>query len=156
MSILGHEQTGLALLSGALVGLSLGLTGAGGSLLAIPLLVYVLKLGLHEATTISLLLLGLSAALSLVGYFRTGDVKVRPALVFSPTGAVGAWLGALGQQLVRSEIFLLSFSLLMMVMAIVGRWLSTEITAKMFAALTIGVAVILMFDNAPKVFTVPA
>src|SRR5574337_1955657 len=86
MSILGHEQTGLALLSGAVIGLSLGLTGAGGSLLAIPLLVYVLKLSLHEATAISLILVGLSAALTLVGYFWTGDVKVRTALVFSPTG----------------------------------------------------------------------
>src|SRR5574337_275410 len=118
MSILGHEQTGLALLSGAVIGLSLGLTGAGGSLLAIPLLVYILKLGLHEATAISLILVGVSAALSLVGYFRTGDVKVKTALVFSPTGAVGGWFGAQGQQLVQSEIILLLFSLLMMVMAI--------------------------------------
>ncbi|NGZ08439.1 MAG: sulfite exporter TauE/SafE family protein [Nitrospira sp. LK70] len=266
MSILGDEQTGLALLSGAIVGLSLGLTGAGGSLLAIPLLFYVLNLDLHEATAISLILVGLSAALSLVGYFLTGDVKVRTALVFSPTGAVGAWFGAQGQQLVRSEVILVLFSLLMMVMAIhmwrhsrsesaegrgtldcadtfppscflkvgsiglivgllsgffgvgggfvivpalslilafpmrasvgtslliiaftsiggiaghlqfggihggllatlvlgsamgiglgatVGRWISAEITAKVFAALTIGIAVILMFDNVPKVF----
>jgi uncharacterized membrane protein YfcA len=118
MSILGHEQTELALLSGALVGLTLGLTGAGGSLLAIPLLVYGLKLKLHDATAMSLALVGLSAALSLVDYARTGDVKWRTALVFSTTGVVGGWLGAHGQHVVRSEVTMLLFGLFMAAMAI--------------------------------------
>ena len=107
----------LAMLSGGLIGLSLGATGSGGSLLAIPLLVYVLGAGAQEAVAMSLIVVAASAWLGVYGHAGTGEVRVRAALVFGSTGIFGAWLGAFGHQLVREELILLSFGVLMIIAA---------------------------------------
>lgn len=105
----------LALAIGALVGLALGVTGAGGSLLAIPLLVYVLGVKVQSAAAISLVVVAVSALLGVYQRRGSGEVKLRTALVFSGTGAVGAWAGALGHRLVREETILLLFGIVMIV-----------------------------------------
>ncbi len=104
----------LAILSGCAIGLSLGVTGGGGSLLAIPLLVYVLGTTVRDATAMSLLIVGVSALLGVWEYGRAGEVRGKAALVFSGTGAVGAWAGAYAHQLVREEVLLVLFGVLML------------------------------------------
>lgn len=107
----------LAIFSGGLIGLSLGATGSGGSLLAIPLLVYVLGTGAREAVAMSLIVVAASAWLGVYEHAGAGEVRVKAALVFGSTGICGAWLGAFGHQLVREELILSSFGVLMIIAA---------------------------------------
>lgn len=104
----------LAVAAGALIGLILGATGGGGSLLAIPLLVYGVGLEARAAAAMSLMVV---AGAALVGVYQrraAGTIKVRAALVFSGVGAVGAWAGAFGHRFVRNETVLLLFGALML------------------------------------------
>ncbi len=108
----------LALLSGHLVGLSLGSTGAGGALIAVPLLVYVLGRSVQEAVAISLILVGFSAFLGAIGHLRTREISLRVAIMFGATGAPGAWVGARAHALVNDEWVLVLFGLLMLLVSI--------------------------------------
>ncbi len=108
----------LALLSGHLVGVSLGATGAGGSLIAVPLLVYVLGRSVQEAVTISLIIVGFSALLGAMGHVRSKEISFRVALMFGATGAPGAWLGARVHALVNEEWVMLLFGLLMLLVSV--------------------------------------
>jgi len=107
----------LAVGSGILIGLTLGATGGGGSLLAIPILVYVLGVKMQPAAAISLVVVAGSALLGVYQRRESGDVNVKAALIFSATGAVGAWIGAFGHRFVQEEAVLLLFSLLVIVSA---------------------------------------
>ena len=111
------DQAGLAVLSGGLIGLALGATGGGGSLLAIPLLVYLLGMKVQPATVLSLMVVAASALIGVYQRRKSGEVRVKPGLIFSVTGAAGAWAGALGLRFVRGETVLLLFSILMIVVA---------------------------------------
>ena len=106
-------QTFLALLSGGGVGVMLGATGAGGSILAIPLLVYLVGVPVHEATVISLIVVGYSALLGAWRKSREHHVKGKAALVFSSTGWLGAWVGALGHVWIQANTILFLFGVLM-------------------------------------------
>lgn len=84
-----------ALGSGALIGLVLGLVGGGGSILAVPLLVYLVGVrSPHMAIGTAAVAVALNAASGLAGHHRAGTVKWPCALVFAAAGAVGAALGA--------------------------------------------------------------
>jgi uncharacterized protein len=81
---------------GAIVGLILALTGAGGAILAVPLLLFVLHLSVAEAAPVALLAVGLSAAVGAVIGLRAGIVRYRAAMLMAVTGTVfspaGLWL----------------------------------------------------------------
>jgi uncharacterized membrane protein YfcA len=111
------DHAALAVASGAVIGFALGATGGGGSLLAVPLIVYVLAIAAQPAAAMSLVVVGASALLGVYQRKDSGDVKVKAALVFSTTGAAGAWAGALGHRFVRHEVVLLLFGLLMVLAA---------------------------------------
>lgn len=84
-----------ALLAGALIGLVLGLVGGGGSILAVPLLVYFVGVGsTHAAIGTAAVAVALNAAAGLAGHARAGNVKWPCALVFAAAGIAGAALGA--------------------------------------------------------------
>ncbi|MGB0910815.1 MAG: sulfite exporter TauE/SafE family protein [Nitrospirales bacterium] len=108
------SQTILGILSGSVIGLLLGATGGGGSLIAIPLLVYVVGIPVQHATAMSLVVVGYSAVFGAWQQSRHGMVKVRIALVFSSTGAMGAWVGAQGHRLVADDVILFMFGFLLM------------------------------------------
>ncbi|NNC54386.1 MAG: sulfite exporter TauE/SafE family protein, partial [Pseudomonadales bacterium] len=82
-----------AIFAGIAVGLSLGLTGSGGSLFAIPLLLYVLHMDMQAAVPISLLVVGLTALSGAIATLRTGLLHLKPTLVFGAAGIVAAPLG---------------------------------------------------------------
>ena len=103
----------LAILSGGLVGLLLGATGGGGSLIAIPLLVYVVSVPVQSATAMSLIVVGYSALFGAWRKSREGQVRGTAAFMFSATGAMGAWIGAQGHRLVQGEIILILFGVMM-------------------------------------------
>jgi uncharacterized protein len=81
---------------GALVGLTLALTGAGGGILAVPLLVFSLHLGLAESAPVGLLAVGLASAVGAALGLREGRVRYRAAMVIGGAGMLlapfGVWL----------------------------------------------------------------
>ncbi|GGO99183.1 sulfite exporter TauE/SafE family protein [Stakelama pacifica] len=92
---MGAATIAAALASGGLIGAILGLIGGGGSILAVPLLVYVVGVGsAHEAIGTAAVAVAANALASLIGHAKAGRVKWRCAMVFAASGMVGAALGA--------------------------------------------------------------
>jgi len=81
---------GLALV----IGLTLGLLGGGGSILTVPVFVYVLGFGAKEAIAMSLAVVGATSLFGAIGHWRAGNVNLRVALVFGVVAMVGTYLGA--------------------------------------------------------------
>ena len=112
-------QNILSLLSGSLVGLSLGLVGGGGSILAVPLMVYVVGMSSpHVAIGTSAVAVAASALINLVGHARDRNVKWPCATVFAATGVAGAALGAELGKAVDGAKLLGAFGVLMIVIAV--------------------------------------
>ncbi|WP_081967060.1 TSUP family transporter [Kitasatospora sp. NRRL B-11411] len=88
----------LALVAGAVVGLALGGLGGGGSMLAVPALIYLIGLTPGTATTASLLIVAVTSLTGLLAHARAGRVRWREGLLF---GAAGLPLAALGGALSR-------------------------------------------------------
>lgn len=108
-----------ALLAGALIGFVLGLVGGGGSILAVPLLVYVVGVGsTHAAIGTAAVAVALNAAAGLAGHARAGNVKWRCALVFAAAGILGAALGAELGKATDGEALLALFGALMIVIGL--------------------------------------
>ena len=100
---------------GVLIGLTLGALGAGGSILAVPVLAHVAGLSAPAATATSLVAVGSAAALAACGHRR--NVRLDVAMWFVPTGFVGALIGAAVAEHLRDDALLLAFSGLMLVAA---------------------------------------
>ena len=106
--------------SGTIVGFVLGLIGGGGSILAVPLLVYVVGVASpHVAIGTSSVAVALSAFANLLGHARVGNVRWPCALVFSAAGIAGAALGSTLGKSFDGQKLLLLFGVLMIVIAIV-------------------------------------
>ena len=110
----------LAIGSGSLVGFTLGLIGGGGSILAVPLLVYVVGVSSpHVAIGTSAIAVAVSAAANLAGHARAETVKWPCALVFAASGIIGAALGAQLGKMVDGERLLALFGVLMVIIGLV-------------------------------------
>lgn len=107
----------LALLFGVVIGLLLGTVGGGGSILTVPILVYALDLGVHEATATSLLIVGATALIGAVPHARAGRVALKTALTFGGAGIVGAFAGTWLNARVSGPVILALFGALMLVVA---------------------------------------
>ncbi|MDE2109830.1 MAG: sulfite exporter TauE/SafE family protein [Alphaproteobacteria bacterium] len=111
-------QIVLSLLSGGAVGLSLGLVGGGGSILAVPLMVYVVGVSSpHVAIGTSAVAVAVNALTNLLGHARDRNVKWPCATVFAAAGIAGAALGAAFGKTVDGAKLLAAFGLLMIVIA---------------------------------------
>lgn len=109
-------QGGLGLASGTVVGFSLGLVGGGGSILAVPLLVYVVSVSNpHVAIGTSAVAVAASAAINLWTHAAAGNVKWRCASVFAAAGIIGAYLGSTFGKMVSGQQLLALFAVLMMI-----------------------------------------
>jgi len=115
METLTLLQQVLVVLSGLLVGFTLGLIGGGGSILAVPLLLYVV--GYHNPHVVigtTAVAVAMIAYLNLLPHWRAGNVRWKPALAFAFPGVTGAALGASLGKLVPGKQLLFLFALLMM------------------------------------------
>jgi uncharacterized membrane protein YfcA len=112
-------QALVAIPFGLAIGLSLGLVGGGGSILAVPVLVYVLGEDVKQATTVSLLVVGATALAGALDHSRRGRVRWRIALLFGGAGAVGSLGGTALNRVVSSDAILVLFGLLLLVSAFV-------------------------------------
>lgn len=109
-----------SVLSGSLVGFVLGLVGGGGSIIAVPLLLYVVGISSpHQAIGTSAIAVSLSAAFNLISQARRSMVKWPCALTFSAAGIAGAWAGSSLAMKIRGDALLGLFGLLMIVVGIV-------------------------------------
>lgn len=82
-----------AVLLGFVIGTSLGLLGGGGSILTVPIFVYVLGFPPKDAVAMSLGVVGLTSAVGAVGHFRRGNVDVRTAALFGGAATLGTLAG---------------------------------------------------------------
>jgi uncharacterized membrane protein YfcA len=102
---------------GFLIGLSLGALGGGGSILAVPALVYGAGQEPKEATASSLLLVGTAALIGIRPHLRAGRVKVATGLAFAAAGIPGSLAGTALNQQIDPNLLLLAFSVLIAVAA---------------------------------------
>jgi uncharacterized protein len=112
-------QEALAVLSGGAVGFSLGLIGGGGSILAVPLLLYVVGItDPHVAIGTSALAVSANAFANLLGHWRAGNVKWACAATFALAGIVGAAMGSTLGKLIDGQQLLFLFALAMIAVGV--------------------------------------
>jgi len=104
----------LAIPIGLLIGLSLGALGGGGSILTVPALVYLLGLSPHQATTASLLVVGIAAISGAITHARAGRASVRTGAIFGLLGVAGSYAGSLASATVPANALLAGFGGLML------------------------------------------
>lgn len=112
------DQYLMGSLAGTAVGFTLGLVGGGGSILAVPLMVYLVGVrDPHVAIGTSALAVAANAALSLSNHARAGNVKWRCAGVFAAAGITGALLGSMFGKAMDGQKLLALFALLMLIVS---------------------------------------
>lgn len=110
---MGGEFLGLFL--AILIGVSLGALGSGGSIITLPILVYVVGVPPKSAVGMSICIVGATSLLGAFLHWRRGNLHLRTVLLFCATGIPAAYLGSLATHLVSSNLLLLLFSGLMLV-----------------------------------------
>jgi uncharacterized membrane protein YfcA len=106
-----------ALLSGGLVGLSLGLTGGGGAIFAVPLLIYWIGIDPRLAVSISLVTVAATALVGAIERWRYGQVELSTGLLFAASGMAAAPLGGWLGTLLPEQLLLSAFAALMLLIA---------------------------------------
>lgn len=128
------------ILGAVAVGLTLGLLGSGGSILTVPILVYLLGHGDKVAIAESLAIVGGIAVAAMLPYARTREIDWRSVLLFGIPGTAGTYLGAWLAALVSGTFQLLLFAGVMLVAAVMmfrkasGQGVSTDGDGKRQAA----------------------
>ena len=117
--MLSLTQGALGLASGSLVGFTLGLVGGGGSILAVPLLIYLVGIAdPHIAIGTSAIGVAANAAANLAHHVRAGNVKWRCAAVFTMAGMAGAFLGSTAGKMMDGQRLLALFAVVMLVVGV--------------------------------------
>lgn len=132
---------------GFLIGLSLGALGGGGSILAVPALVYAAGQTPKHATTTSLVLVGLTALIGMAPHWRAGRVRFAAGGIFGLAGIGGSLLGSHWNKAADPNVLLLAFSGLMLIAAY-GMWRRVKLTPKPVILQSVGAAAA---DPAPSV-----
>lgn len=100
-----------------LIGLSLGLLGGGGSMLTVPILIYVLGIEAKSAIATSLLIVGVTSAAGVVAHARAGRVHFQRGILFGAAGMVGAYAGGRVAHHLPARLLLLAFAAMMIATA---------------------------------------
>lgn len=100
------------------IGIALGLLGGGGSILTVPLLVYVAGLDAKAAIASSLFVVGVTSIFGLISHARAHRVRWRTGLIFGAAGMVGAFIGGKVGTLLPGALLLLGFGVMMAITAI--------------------------------------
>jgi uncharacterized membrane protein YfcA len=113
-----HLQFVYAVLCGALVGFTLGLIGGGGSIMATPLLLYIVGLQPHLAIGTGALAVSVNAFVNFAGHARAGNVQWRNAILFAAFGVAGATIGSSLGKTFDGQRLLFLFAILMIVVGV--------------------------------------
>ena len=108
----------LALALGSIVGISLWLTGGGGSIFAVPLLIYGMGIGIREAAGLSLVAVGVTALIGGLLKIREKSINFPAALAIGIPGMIAAPWGVKFGQLIPEGITIFTFALLMVVIGV--------------------------------------
>lgn len=108
----------LAVAFGIGIGVSLGMLGAGGSILAVPVLVYALGQPVRDAVPTSLWVVGGSSMAGALSHLRDGNVPLRSASMFGVAGIAGSFAGAWINHQLDPDLLLLGFALVMVLAAV--------------------------------------
>jgi uncharacterized protein len=125
---------------GFLIGLSLGALGGGGSILAVPALVYAAGQSPKHATTTSLVLVAFTAVIGIVPHCRAGRVRFAAGTIFGLAGIGGSLLGSHWNTAVDPDALLLAFSGLMLIAAF-AMWRRVRDASQAIALQSVGAAV---------------
>jgi uncharacterized membrane protein YfcA len=106
-------ETIAALLMASLIGVALGLLGSGGTMITLPVLVYVAGVPVSQAVAMALVVVGGTSLAGSVMQYRRGQFDLRVALLFSLTGMIGAYGGARLTHLFSQAALLAVFSVTM-------------------------------------------
>ena len=110
------------LIEAAIVGIGIGIVvgalGAGGGILSVPVLVYLLGQNPHQAATLSLIIVGATACVSLVTRAPSGHVDWKHGSLFAFAGIVGTWGGSALNPLVSARTLMLEFCILLAFVAV--------------------------------------
>ncbi|MEQ8754249.1 MAG: sulfite exporter TauE/SafE family protein [Coleofasciculus sp. G1-WW12-02] len=106
---------GLILAAG--IGISLGLMGGGGSVLALPILVYVMGVEAKSAIAMTLVIVGTVSLIGVIPHWRRGNVNFKKAFMFGAATMLGAFLGAKLAFFVSGTFQLILFAVMMMIAA---------------------------------------
>lgn len=101
-----------------LIGISLGLLGGGGSILTVPILLYVFSLPARQAIATSLLVVGTTSAAALIPHARAGNVQWRTGAIFGATSMVGAYAAGRVAKFIPAAALILAFGVMMVVTAV--------------------------------------
>ena len=107
----------IAVVAGLLIGLSLGALGGGGSILTVPVLVYGLGQSAHQATTGSLVIVGITSLAGAITAYRAGKALLTQGIAFGAVAIGGAAAGAKAAGLVPAPALLAAFAALLLVVA---------------------------------------
>jgi hypothetical protein len=115
MDILGYAAS-------ILIGIALGLIGGGGSILTVPVLVYLFKVEPVDATAYSLFIVGITSAVGSLNYFKKGLVNIRTAIVFGIPSIIAVFLTrayvvpAIPKQVITISNFVVTKSIILMLL----------------------------------------
>jgi uncharacterized membrane protein YfcA len=121
----------ITLLAGSLVGFSLGLTGGGGAIFAVPLLVYLIGVPAREAVGISLLTVGITSLIGFLYRTKQGKVEFVTGIVFALAGISGAPIGSAIADRIPEGILITLFAILMIAIAFRMAWKTKPATANL-------------------------
>ena len=107
----------IALALAAVVGISLGLLGGGGSILTVPILTYVLGMEPRVAIASSLFIVGATSAIGMIGHAREGRVRWKTGALFGGAGMLGAFAGGLLGGFIPGAVLMLLFAVMMIATA---------------------------------------
>ncbi len=105
------------LVLGLAIGAVLGALGGGGAILTVPVLVYVVGQSAQDATTSSLVIVGVTAGIAVAGHHRSGRVRWRVGVGMGVAGVPAAWAGTQLNRLVDQDVLLLGFAAVMLLAA---------------------------------------
>ena len=108
MEILGY-------ILATLIGLSLGVMGGGGSILTVPILVYVLKFDPKQAIALSLAIVGATSLIGSFGHYKKGNINLKVAYLFGPFAMIGTYLGAKLSAYISGSAQLIFFAIIMII-----------------------------------------
>jgi len=108
----------LGLFLSTTIGVSLGLIGGGGSIITVPVLVYVMDVDPREAISMSLAVVGVTSLIGVFLHVKKGLVAGKPGVLFASSGVLGAYCGSRLTYLVSPHILMLLFATLMVAIGI--------------------------------------
>lgn len=109
----------LAVFLCVLIGLTLSLLGGGGSVLIVPLLVYLAKFPVNESIAMSLIIVGVASAYGSIKYLKEGFVNKRLVLLFVLPGIIASFAGARVAEYVPSKLLLFMFGAMMILISMI-------------------------------------